>query len=178
MSETKAKPRYSGIYVRHIEEGEEIPFPLYPETGRGSPNRGGISDLPVEFSFVRRQPATRLTMTILRGGHRRERPIGNPSVLLRAIGLSPLINPLHSRTPDNIEPCYDRLIADRPSRIRVTRKIDSSPPRHALSGCFHAISRLPGSPASTVRKPLYHLHTRENGDVTRWFHKISTKNCH
>ena len=159
MSETKAKPRYSGIYVRHIEEGEEIPFPLYPETGRGSPNRGGISDLPVEFSFVRRQPATRLTMTILRGGHRRERPIGNPSVLLRAIGLSPLINPLHSRTPDNIEPCYDRLIADRPTRIRVTRKIDSSRPRHASSGCFHAISRLSG--LHCLQTPVPWTHNRE-----------------
>lgn len=32
---------------------KKIPFPLYPETGQGNPNRNNISDFHVKFFFVR-----------------------------------------------------------------------------------------------------------------------------
>lgn len=127
-----------------LKKEKEIPFPLYPETSRGSPNRGGIGDLLVEFSFVRRQPATRLTMTIARAPTTGE-TIGNPNVLYqRSAYLVLLIQSCRELLVRSIilSRSYNRLyLVDREPAFSPL--VHSNPDENRLSSVrSRAISRL------------------------------------
>ena len=86
---------------------------MFPETGQGSPNTGGINDLGVEFSFVRRLPTTRLTMTIARnltGNEWRKRSEIQAFCSNHRPTYVPINPSKFRRALDNIEPRYNRLI--------------------------------------------------------------------
>lgn len=99
-----------------------FPFLLHPETGRRPETDAGascIGDLREEFSFVSRQPGTRLTVTITWCTHEGNDPIGNPSAFVACYATSSR----HLSAPINPPCSYAAIIIA--SRYRYSRFIPS-----------------------------------------------------